>query len=129
MTSMTYLWLALAVVFEVGWAIGLKLAMVPRTALERGLVYGATGLAYVLSVVFLALAVRRMDIGAAYATWAGCGVAMIAVIGVLYFKEPMTVVKGVSLVLVVVGVVGLNLSGVAHGPAVGPAVGPGAGQP
>jgi small multidrug resistance pump len=69
---------------------------------------------YLLSVVFLALATKKLDIGLAYAIWAGSGVAVIAVIGVLYFKEPMTMIKAGSLALIIAGIVGLQVSGGGH---------------
>jgi small multidrug resistance pump len=50
----------------------------------------------------------------AYAVWSGMGTALIATLGVLWFKEPVTALKLISLGLIIIGVVGLNLSGVAH---------------
>ena len=107
---MTYLWLALAVIFEVGWAISMKLS----DGLARLGYTIATIVMYLLSVVFLALATKKMDLGLAYAVWAGCGVAMIAIIGMVYFKEPVTALKLVSLGLVLAGVVGLNIATGGH---------------
>lgn len=107
---MTYLWLALAVVFEVGWAISMKMS----EGFTRMGYASATVVAYLLSVVFLALATRRMDIGTGYAIWAGCGVAMIAVIGMVWFKEPLTAGRLISLGLIVTGVVGLSLARGGH---------------
>jgi len=94
---MVYLWLALAVVFEVGWAMSMKLS----DGFSKLLFTLATIAMYLLSVIFLALATKKMDIGTGYAIWAGCGVTMIAVIGVVYFKEPVTVLKVISLGLIV----------------------------
>jgi small multidrug resistance pump len=65
---------------------------------------------YVASVFFLARALREIDIGFAYAIWAGVGTAMIATIGVAVWDEPMGAVKVLSLFAVIAGVVGLNLS-------------------
>lgn len=105
-----YLWLALAVVFEVGWAVAMKLS----AGLTRPAPAMATVVMYLLSVVFLALATRRMDIGLAYAIWAGCGVSLIAIIGMVYFREPVTALKFVSLGLIVAGIVGLNIATGGH---------------
>ncbi len=116
---MLYLWLSLAILFEVGWAISMKLS----EGLTRPWYTAATILMYLLSVVFLAFATKRMDVGAAYAIWAGSGAAIIAVIGIMWFREPATLVKLASLALVVLGVVGLNLSGGGHAP------GPSASEP
>jgi small multidrug resistance pump len=66
--------------------------------------------AYGLSVALLAHVLKELDIGFAYAVWAGVGTAMIAMIGFVAWDEPMGVVKVLSIAAVIVGVVGLNLS-------------------
>lgn len=108
---MTYFYLVLAIVFEVGWALGLKVS----DGFARPAAAVATCVMYVLSLVFLMMAVRRLDVGPAYAIWAGTGAAMIAVAGIVWFREPVSALKVVSLVLVIAGVVGLNLAGAGHG--------------
>ena len=69
---------------------------------------------YALSFVGLTIALKKIDVSIAYAIWAGIGTALIAVIGILYFKEPLNLVKVVSILLIIIGVVGLNLGGVKH---------------
>lgn len=59
----------------------------------------------------LTIALKKIDVGIAYAVWAGIGTALIAGIGMFYFKEPMNLVKVVSILLIIIGVVGLNLGG------------------
>ena len=66
---------------------------------------------YVVSFYLLALALKRIEIGIAYAIWAGAGTALVALIGIAVFDESMTAVKMVSLAAIIAGVVGLNLSG------------------
>jgi len=106
---MTFVYLSLAIVFEVTWAIGIKLMSNFKPPIQwRTLI--VTLAAYLLSLGFLMLSVRRMNIGTAYAIWAGSGAAIIALIGVLHFHEPRSTFKMISLLLVVAGVVGLNLS-------------------
>jgi multidrug transporter EmrE-like cation transporter len=109
---MLYLWLALAILFEVGWAISMKLS----EGFTKPWATAATVVMYLLSVVFLAFATKRMDVGTAYAIWAGTGAAIIAVIGIMWFREPATMLKLASLALVVIGVVGLNIAGGGHAP-------------
>ena len=107
-TSMLYFWLTFAIIFEVGWAIAMKLSKGftrPGPAI-------ATVVMYLLSVIFLAQATKKMDVGVGYAIWAGSGVALIAVIGMLHFKEPVSALKIASLALVVTGIIGLGFSGV-----------------
>jgi small multidrug resistance pump len=60
------------------------------------------------------LALKKIDVSVAYAVWSGVGTALIATIGVLWFKEPATALKLISLGLTIIGVVGLNLSGGGH---------------
>jgi small multidrug resistance pump len=69
---------------------------------------------YGASFVALTFALKRIDVSIAYAIWSGIGTAAIAIIGITYFREPATVVKLVSIVLIIIGVVGLNLGGMKH---------------
>ncbi len=64
---------------------------------------------YAFSFIFLALSLKRLEVSMAYAIWSGLGTLLIAFIGVMYFHEPMTMVKGISLILVIMGIVGLKL--------------------
>jgi len=107
---MTIFYLALAIVFEVGWALSMK----KSEGFTKGGYVAATVAMYLLSVVFLALASRKMEIGVAYALWAGTGVALIAVGGMWLFDESVSVVKFASIALIVAGIVGLQLSGGGH---------------
>jgi small multidrug resistance pump len=69
---------------------------------------------YGLSLGFLGLALKRVDLGLAYALWSGLGIALIASVGVLWFREPVTAMKIVSMGLIVAGVAGLNVADKAH---------------
>ncbi|MBX2830430.1 MAG: multidrug efflux SMR transporter [Rhodospirillales bacterium] len=64
---------------------------------------------YGLSFWVLSLTLRVIPIGTAYAVWAGLGTAAIAIIGLVFFKEPMTAMKGVFLLMIIGGVVGLKV--------------------
>ncbi len=105
-------WLALAVaiVLEVSGTVSMKLSdgftrLVPSLLIF--VFYGA-------SFAVLTLALKKIDLGVAYAVWAGVGTALIAVVGVLYFKEPLSALKVFSVFLIIAGVIGLNLSGAQH---------------
>jgi small multidrug resistance pump len=65
---------------------------------------------YVLALLGLALALRTLEVGIAYAVWAGAGTLLIAMLGVIFFKESMSMMKMLSMVLVIAGIVGLNLA-------------------
>lgn len=66
---------------------------------------------YAAAFVLLAIVVRDMPVGVAYAVWAGLGTAAIAVVGVLFLDESLTFAKIAGIVLVIGGVVTLNLGG------------------
>ncbi len=66
---------------------------------------------YILSLVALTYALKKFDMSMAYAIWAGVGTAFITIVGIYFFKEPISVVKIGSIALIIVGVVGLHLSG------------------
>lgn len=108
--TMSWIFLLLAIGFEVAGTTSMKLAdgftrLTPSLA-----VFGF----YALSLIFLTLSLKRIDVGVAYAIWAGLGVIAISIIGVVAFGESMTVAKAGFIGLIVVGVVGLNLVGNAH---------------
>ncbi len=115
---MVYLWLALAIVFEVGWAVSMK----QSEGLTRPGPTVATIVMYLLSVVFLSLATRKMDIGVAYALWAGAGVALIGVVGMWWFREPVSALKIASIGLIVLGIAGLQIGSGGHGAGARPAL-------
>ena len=104
---MAWIWLLLAAMFEVGWAIGLKLS----DGFTRFWPSVWTGCAMVLSLVLLGLAARSLPIGTAYAVWTGIGAAGTAALGMLWLGEPATAARIGCLGLIVAGVVGLKLAG------------------
>lgn len=69
---------------------------------------------YAFSFALLTLVLKTVELSLAYAVWSGFGTALIATIGFLYFKELVTPLKIASILLIVIGVVGLNLGGAKH---------------
>ena len=67
-----------------------------------------------ISLAIFVLALKRFDLSFAYAIWAGLGIAIVSVVGILYFKEPVTILKIASIGLIAIGVVGLNISDLIH---------------
>jgi len=65
---------------------------------------------YIASFSAMVMSLKRIELGVAYAVWAGIGTALIAIIGVVVFKEAATAIKLVAVVLIISGVVMLNLS-------------------
>jgi small multidrug resistance pump len=104
---MEWLFLALAIVFENSGTVFMKLSNGLTRLVPSILIW----VCYIPSFLMLSLALRKIDVGIAYAIWSGVGTATIAIIGILFFQEPLNWVKVVSLGLIIMGVIGLNLSG------------------
>ena len=101
---MAWIWLTLAGLLEVVWAIGLKYTE-GVTRLWPSLV---TGAAMIGSVYFLALAVRTIPIGTGYAVWTGIGAVGVAILGMILFDESRELVRLGSIALIVLGIAGLK---------------------
>ena len=101
---MAWIWLTLAGLLEVVWAIGLKYTE-GVTRLWPSLV---TGVAMVGSVYFLALAVRTIPMGTGYAVWTGIGAVGVAILGMILFDESRDLVRLGSIALIVLGIAGLK---------------------
>lgn len=102
---MPWLLLALAVALDIVGTVALKLSDGLRH-LGPTIV---TIACYLLSLGALAGAVKEIDLGLAYALWAGVGTTRTVLIGIWWFKEPATTLKLASLALIILGIVGLNL--------------------
>ena len=100
-----WLILALAGLFEIGWAVGLK-----YTEGFTRLVPTAIVLAFmVASVWLLAIALRTIPVGTGYAVWTGIGAVGTAILGMLLFHESREVARLLCIALIVAGIVGLKL--------------------
>ncbi len=64
---------------------------------------------YSLALGCLILVLRQMDTSVAYAIWASAGILAMAVVGVVWLNEPVTIIKIVSMMFIVLGVLGLEL--------------------
>lgn len=103
---MAWTYLLVAALFEICWAIGLKYAQ-GFTKLWPSVL---TIAAMVVSLFFLALAVRTIPVGTGYAIWTGIGAVGTATLGIILFAEPVTAWRIVCLLLIVGGVVGLKFT-------------------
>lgn len=101
---MHWLYLIVAIALEVCGTTAMKLSQGFTKALPSLLLFVFYGLAFTL----LTLALKKIEISVAYAMWSGLGTALIAIVGIYWFQESMTLVKFLSLVAIVAGVVGLN---------------------
>jgi quaternary ammonium compound-resistance protein SugE len=103
---MSWALLVCAGLFEIGWAIGLKYT----EGFSRLWPSIGTGLAMVISVVLLALAMKTIPVGTAYAIWTGIGAVGTVALGIVLFGEPATVARLLCVGLIVCGIVGLKLT-------------------
>ena len=97
----------IAGVFEIGWPLGFKLSQVTRFRL---LFIGLAVVSMAFSGFFLWTAQRTIPIGTAYAVWTGIGAAGTFLIGIAFFGDAAGLLRILSFLLLVVGVVGLKLS-------------------
>lgn len=100
--------LALTILLEVAGTTCMKLSQGFARPFPSVMVF----IFYGLSLAALTVALKTIDLSVAYSIWCGLGAALVAAIGILWFKEPATVVKILSIALIIIGVVGLNLSGI-----------------
>jgi len=100
-----WLFLAGAIILEVAGTTSMKLSEGFTKLLPSVLLF----LCYAASFVALTFALKKIELSVAYTVWAGAGTALIAAIGIVYFREVVTGLKLISILLIIVGVVGLTL--------------------
>ena len=103
---MNWIYLFIAGIFEVGWAIGLKYTQGWSQLMPSVL----TIIGMVASFYFLSLALKTLPIGTAYAVWTGIGTVGAAVLGMLLFDEPREILRVMCILLIVAGIAGLKLT-------------------
>lgn len=103
---MAWLLLLIAGLFEAGWAVGLKYTD-GFTRLWPSLL---TLAAMAVSFFLLAQSLRSLPIGTAYAVWTGIGATGTALLGVLLFGEPITVLRMLAIALILMGIALLHVS-------------------
>lgn len=102
---MAWFYLIIAGILEIAWAVGLKYTE-GWSKLFPSLF---TGLAMVVSFIFLSLALKSLPIGTSYAVWTGIGTIGTAIFGMIFFQEPSDVLRIICILLIVAGVIGLKL--------------------
>jgi small multidrug resistance pump len=103
---MSWVLLAVAIVFELVGTTFMKLSQGFTKATPSILLFLSYGVAF----TSLTFALKQIDLSVAYAIWSGVGTLLTAVIGFVVFNEAMSLSKAISILLIVAGVVGLNLS-------------------
>lgn len=103
---MPWIWLLIAGVLEIAWAVGLKYT----DGFSKLWPSVGTVLLMLASFWCLAQAVRVLPLGTSYAIWTGIGAVGTAIAGIVLFKEPATAARLACMVLVVAGIAGLKLT-------------------
>lgn len=102
---MAWFYLIVAGALEVVWAVALKHTE-GWTKLYPSVF---TIVAMAVGFYFLSLAVKELPLGTAYAIWTGIGTIGTVIYGIVYFKEPVDLIKIVCVLLIVTGIVGLRI--------------------
>ncbi|MEC7577018.1 MAG: multidrug efflux SMR transporter [Pseudomonadota bacterium] len=104
--SLSWIYLIIAALFEISWAIGLKYSA-NFTNLRAS---SFTIIAMILSVVFLAKAMNGIPLGTAYAIWVGIGAAGTIIMGIVLFQDPITIPRVFFLCLLIGAIIGLKMT-------------------
>ena len=102
---MAWIWLTVAGLLEIVWAVGLKYT----DGFTRLWPSAITIVAMVASVYCLAVAVRTIPIGTGYAVWTGIGAVGVAILGMVLFGESAALLRIGSILLIVAGIAGLKV--------------------
>jgi small multidrug resistance pump len=97
--------LLVAIAFEIGGTTSMKLSHGFTRLLPTVLMF----MFYGTGITLMNLVLRRMDLSLVYAVWSGLGTAAIALIGMIWFHEPANAIRITSIILIILGVIGLNI--------------------
>ncbi len=102
---MRWIYLLIAGALEITWAVAMKMSNGFTVLIPSSI----TGAGYIASAVFLAIALKQLPLGTAYAMWTGMGIVGTSLLGVFLFHEKLSVPQVVCVILIVVGIAGLKL--------------------
>jgi small multidrug resistance pump len=103
-----WIFLIFAIVFETLGTTAMKLSDGFTNLIPSVLLF----VFYGLSFAFFTYSLKTIEVSIAYAVWAGIGTAIISLIGFVFFKEPVTALKLISITAIIAGVIGLRMSGI-----------------
>ena len=103
---MNWLYLALAIIFETVGTTFLKFS----NGFSILLPSIGTVVAYILCFLFLSYALKTIDVSVAYAIWGAFGILLISMVGIIFLHESVSILKVVSILLIILGTVGLRLA-------------------
>ena len=102
---MAWLYLFIAGIFEIFWAVGIKYCDGLKITLPLVLVIVSMG----LSIIFLGLATKTIPMSIAYAVWTGIGIVGVFAYGLLILKDPISTNSIIFVGLILIGIIGLKL--------------------
>lgn len=102
---MAWVYLTVAGLFEIGWAIGLKYS----DGFSKPVPSLITVAAMAMSIWLLSVAMKTIPVGTAYAVWTGIGAVGVAVLGMVLFGESREILRITCLFLIIAGIIGLKL--------------------
>ncbi len=102
---MAWLYLFIAGIFEIFWAVGIKYCDGLKITLPLVLVIVSMG----ISIIFLGLATKTIPMSIAYAVWTGIGIVGVFAYGLLILKDPISTNSIIFVGLILIGIIGLKL--------------------
>ena len=102
---MAWTYLAIAGLFEIGWAIGLKYS----EGFSKPVPSLLTVVAMAISIWLLSIAMKTIPVGTAYAVWTGIGAIGVAILGMVLFGESREILRITCLFLIIAGIIGLKV--------------------
>ena len=103
---MDWIILVLAGLFETGWAIGLKYT----DGFSRLWPTVWTGIAMIISLWLLGIALKTLPVGTAYSVWVGVGAVGTVILGIALLDEPANAARLISVALIILGIIGLKFA-------------------
>ena len=101
---MAWINLFIAGLFEISWAIGMKYSL----GFTKPIISFLTVIGMIASFYFLALALKQLPLGTAYAVWTGIGTVGTVILGIILFKEPADIMRLICIVMILSGIIGLR---------------------
>ena len=102
---MAWIYLFIAGMFEIGWAVGIKHCDGFKLSLPLLMVITSM----TLSMIFLGMAIKTIPMSVAYAVWTGIGIIGVFIYGVFILKEPISIMSMIFAGLILIGIIGLKL--------------------
>lgn len=102
---MSYLYLAIAICFEVLASAALKASNEFKILLPSLVVI----VGYVAAFYFMTLSLRQLTLATVYASWSGLGILLVTLVGVFYYKEKLDLAAIVGMFLIIAGVIIMNV--------------------